>query len=172
MGKDPLTAAMDLIVADSGRTARVVFAMTEQDLRMGMAQPWVSFCTDAGIRATDGPFFEGRPHPRAYGSFPRILGKYVREEKLLSLEEAIRKMTSLPAARVGLHGRGILRVGFFADVVVFDPETVIDRATFERPHQYSVGIQHVLVNGVPVWSEGNYTGKLPGKVLRGPGYRQ
>ncbi len=169
--KDPYETMFDFILADSARTGRVAFAMTEEDLKMGMAQHWVSFCTDANARATDGPLYEGRPHPRAYGSFPRILAKYVREDKLLSLEDAIRKMTSLPAQRVGLRERGILKPGFYADVVVLDPATVTDNATFENPHQYSEGVSLVLVNGKPVWEDGKFTGNLPGKVLRGPGYK-
>lgn len=168
--KNPVETMLDFIVADSARTSRVVFAMTEEDLRMGMGQPWVSFCTDATARALDGPLSESRPHPRAYGSFPRILALYVREGKILSLEDAIRKMTSLPAQRLGLKDRGILKQGFYADVVVFDPNTVTDKATFENPHQYSEGIDLVLVNGLPVWEGGKFTGNLPGRVLRGPGY--
>jgi len=169
--KDPYETMFDFILADSARTGRVAFAMNEQDLQMGMAQPWTSFCTDGSALATDGPLHEGKPHPRAYGSFPRILARYVREDKLLAFEEAIRKMSSLPAQRVGLRERGILKPGFYADVVVFDPETVTDKATFEDPHQYSEGISVVLVNGKPVWEEGKFTGNLPGKVLRGPGYK-
>ncbi len=169
-GKHPVDMLIDLVVADSARIAAVFFSMSEQDVRMAMAQPWTSFCTDGGQRAIDGPLSDGKPHPRAYGSFPRILGKYVRDEKLISMEEAIRKMTSLPANRFGLRQRGLLKEGFYADVVVFDPETVNDKATFENPHQYSVGIEVVLVNGKPVWEEGKFTGNLPGKVLRGPGY--
>jgi len=170
--KDPLEAMLDFIVADSARTSRVVFAMTEEDLRMGMGQPWVSFCTDATARALDGPLSEGRPHPRTYGSFPRILALYVRQSNILPLEDAIRKMTSMPAQRVGLRNRGILKEGFFADVVVFDPATVTDKATFENPHQYSEGISLVLVNGLPVWENNKFTGNLPGRVLRGPGYNR
>jgi dihydroorotase/N-acyl-D-amino-acid deacylase len=170
--KDPLEAMLDFIAADSARTDRVVFAMTEEDLKMGMGQPWVSFCTDATARALDGPLSESRPHPRAYGSFPRILAQYVRQSNILSLEDAIRKMTSLPAQRVGLKNRGILKEGFFADVVVFDPATVTDKATFESPHQYSEGIDLVLVNGLPVWEGNKFTGNLPGRVLRGPGYNR
>jgi dihydroorotase/N-acyl-D-amino-acid deacylase len=169
--KDPYNTMFDFILADSARTARVAFAMTEEDLKMGMAQHWVSFCTDANAKATDGPLYEGKPHPRAYGSFPRILAKYVRQDKLLSLEDAVRKMTSLPAQRVGLKERGILKPGFYADVVIFDPASVTDRATFENPHQYSEGVSLVLVNGKPVWEEGKFTGNLPGKILRGPGYK-
>jgi dihydroorotase/N-acyl-D-amino-acid deacylase len=169
--KDPMETLFDFILADSARTGRVVFAMTEEDLRMAMAQPWASFCTDASARATDGPLYEGKPHPRAYGSFPRILGKYVREDKILTLEDAIRKMTSLPAQRVGLKDRGLLKPGFYADITIFDPATITDKATFENPHQYSEGVSHVLVNGKLVWEKGTFTGNLPGMVLRGPGYR-
>ena len=168
--KDPMETMFDFILADSARTSRVVFGMTEEDLRVAMGQPWVSFCTDASARALDGPLFEGRPHPRAYGSFPRILGLYVRENKILSLEDAIRKMTSLPAQRVGIKDRGILKPGFYADLVMFDPEKVTDKATFENPHQYSEGMDLVMVNGRAVWEEGKFTGNLPGRVLRGPGY--
>ncbi|MFH0991647.1 MAG: D-aminoacylase [bacterium] len=168
--KDPIETVFDLLLADSARTSRVVFAMNEEDLKMGMGQPWISFCTDASARATDGPLSKGKPHPRAYGSFPRILGKYVREEKLLSLEEAVRKMTSLPAARFGIQERGLVKTGFFADVVIFDPNTVIDKATFIDPHQYSVGIEHVFVNGSIVWEQGKVTENRPGRVIRGPGF--
>ena len=168
--KDAMETMFDFILADSARTGRVVFAMTEEDLRVAMGQPWTSFCTDAGVRATDGPLFSGKPHPRAYGSFPRILAKYVREDKILSLEDAIRKMSSLPAQRVGLKERGILKPGFFADLVIFNPDSVMDKATFENPHQYSEGMSYVFVNGKLVWEDGKPTGNLPGKVLRGPGY--
>jgi len=170
--KDPYEAMFDFVVADSSRTSRIKFSMNEQDLRLAMAQPWTSFCTDAGNRAADGPLFEGKPHPRAYGSFPRVLGRYVRESHLISLEEAIRKMTSLPANRVGIRDRGVLKPGAYADVVIFDPVTVIDKATFEDPHQYSVGIDHVFVNGQAVWELGKFTGNLPGHVLKGPGFKK
>ncbi len=170
--KDPYEAMFDFVVADSSRTSRIKFSMNEQDLRLAMAQPWTSFCTDAGNRAADGPLFEGKPHPRAYGSFPRVLGRYVRESNLISLEDAIRKMTSLPANRVGIRDRGVLKPGAYADVVIFDPVTVIDKATFEDPHQYSVGMDHVFVNGEAVWELGKFTGNLPGHVLKGPGFRK
>ncbi len=169
--KEPIDMMLDILVADSGRTGAVFFSMSEQDVQVALAQSWTGFCTDAGQRAVDGPLSEGKPHPRAYGSFPRILGHYVREERLIPLEEAIRKMTSLPANRVGLLDRGVLRPGMFADVVIFDPATVTDRATFEQPHQYSEGIEQVFVNGVLVWEGGAHTGALPGRALRGPGYR-
>ena len=168
----PLEALFDFLLADSARTGAIYFSMYEQDVRMAMAQPWVSFNTDYGEQALDGPLSEGKPHPRTFGTFARILGKYVRDEKILTLEEAIRKMTSLPAQRVGLKGRGLLKEGFFGDVVIFDPTMVSDKATFEKPHQYSVGINTVLVNGQPVWENGGFAGNLPGKVLRGPGWRK
>ncbi|MEX0602649.1 MAG: D-aminoacylase, partial [Bacteroidota bacterium] len=169
--RHPIDAMLDFLVKDSVRTSAVFFSMNEQDVRMAMATPWVSFCTDGGQRALDGPLSEGKPHPRSYGSFPRILGTYVREERLISLEDAIRKMTSLPAQRVGLSDRGLLKPGFFADVVVFDLQTITDKATFENPHQYSEGVEMVLVNGQPVWENGEFTGVFPGRGLRGPGYR-
>ena len=168
--KEPLDVMFDFLVADSGRTDRVTFGMTEEDLRMGMAQTWTSFCTDAVARATEGPLSLGKHHPRTFGSFPRILAKYVREDKIVTLEDAIRKMTSLPAQRMGIKDRGILKPGFFADLVVFDPVTITDKATFENPHQYSEGISLVIVNGMPVWENGKFTGNLPGRVIRGPGY--
>jgi len=168
---NPVDAMIDFLIKDSLRTGGIFFSMNEEDVRMAVAQPWTSFCTDGAAYATDGPLSTGKPHPRAYGSFPRILGRYVREARLLPLEEAVRKMTSLPAQRVGLKERGILKTGFFADVVVFDPTTVIDKATFENPHQYSEGIHLVVVNGQPVWKDVTFAGNFPGRVLRGPGYR-
>jgi dihydroorotase/N-acyl-D-amino-acid deacylase len=170
--KHPIDALFDLLAADSARTGAIYFMMSEQDVKIALAQPWTSFNTDYNAVATDGPLSTGKPHPRAYGAFPRILGKYVREENIIPLEEAIRKMTSLPANRVGLKERGILKPGFSADVVIFDPARVLDKATFEHPHQYSEGIEVVIVNGQPVWEGGTFTGNLPGKVLRGPGYRK
>jgi dihydroorotase/N-acyl-D-amino-acid deacylase len=170
--KHPVDVLFDLLVADSVRTGAIFFMMNEEDVKIALAQPWTSFNTDYNGVATDGPLSAGKPHPRAYGAFPRILGKYVRDENLMPLEEAIRKMTSLAANRVGLKERGLLKPGFFADVVIFDPAKVIDKATFENPHQYSEGIEVVLVNGQPVWEGGKFTGNLPGNVLRGPGYRR
>lgn len=170
--KHPTEALFDLLVADSARTGAIFFMMNEEDVKIALAQPWTSFNTDYNGVAMDGPLSTGKPHPRAYGAFPRILGKYVREETLMPLEEAIRKMTSLAANRVGLKERGILKPGFYADVVIFDPAKVTDKATFDNPHQYSEGIKLVMVNGQPVWENGKFTGNLPGKVLRGPGYRQ
>ena len=167
---DPYAAFFEFVRKDSARTGRVTFSMSEPDLRMAMAQPWTSFCTDASLKALDGEFSDGKPHPRAYGSMTRVLGKYVREDRILTLEDAVRKMSSQPAQRVGLRDRGLLKPGFFADVVVFDPETVTDKATFVDPHQYSVGVEYVLVNGKPVWQQGEFAGNYPGRGLRGPGW--
>jgi dihydroorotase/N-acyl-D-amino-acid deacylase len=145
--------------------------MTEDDVRTALRHPLVSIDTDSEARAEDGPLSQSKSHPRAWGTFPRILGKYVREEKLLTLEEAIRKMTSRPATRVGLDDRGILRPGMAADITVFDPETVRDVSTFEDPNHYSVGVRYVLVNGRAVVDGGKITAERPGRILRGPGYR-
>jgi dihydroorotase/N-acyl-D-amino-acid deacylase len=170
--KHPAEALFDLLLADSARTGAIYFMMNEGDVKIALAQPWTSFDTDYNGVATEGPLSDAKPHPRTYGAYPRILGKYVRDERLMPLEEAIRKMTSLPANRVGLIERGLLKSGFYADVVVFDPTKIVDKATFENPHQYSEGIDVVLVNGQSVYESGKSTGNLPGKVLRGPGYRR
>jgi N-acyl-D-amino-acid deacylase len=170
-GQDPREAVMDLVIADRGQTSCVTSIMSEEDVRTALQNPLVSICTDSGAVAEDGPLSSSKSHPRAWGTFPRILGKYVREEKLLTLEEAVRKMTSQPASRVGLRDRGILRPGMMADVVVFDPETIKDVATFEDPNHYSVGVRYVLVNGQAVVEDGRITSRRPGRVLRGPGYR-
>ena len=171
MGKDPRDALMDLVIADSGESSCIISIMNEEDVRTALKHPLVSVDTDSSARAEDGPFSETKSHPRAWGTFPRILGKYVREEGLLTLEEAIRKMTSRPAARVKLMDRGILRAGMAADLTVFDPATIRDVATFEDPTHYSVGVRYVFVNGRAVVSEGKITDERPGRVLRGPGYR-
>jgi N-acyl-D-amino-acid deacylase len=142
--------------------------MSEENVRKLIPLPWVSFGSDAASQAPEGVFLQSATHPRAYGNFARLLGKYVREEKLLPLEEAVRKLTSLPATNLGLDGRGLLREGYFADVVTFDPGAIADRATFERPHQYALGVQHVFVNGVHVLRDGEHTGAKPGRALRGP----
>jgi len=170
-GKDPRDALIDLVIADQGQTACIISIMDEADVRVALAHPLVSIDTDSGAKAEDGPLSESRSHPRAWGTFARILGKYVREEKLLTLEEAIRKMTSRPAARVGLHDRGILRPGMAADITVFDPAAIRDVATFEDPNHYSVGVRHVFVNGRAVVADGAITAERPGRPLRGPGYR-
>jgi N-acyl-D-amino-acid deacylase len=169
--KDPLDVLMDLVIADRANTSNVIFIMSEEDVRTALRHPLVSLCTDSGAVAEDGIFSEEKSHPRAWGSAARILGKYVREEKLLPLEEAIRKMTSLPASRMGLSERGILRPGMAADLVAFDPETVRDRSTFEDPLHYCEGIPYVAVNGELVVDGGKITAARPGRALKGPGYR-
>ncbi len=162
--------AMDLVIQDDSRVQAVFFTMSEDNIRRKIAVPWVSFCSDAGAYATDGVFLNSQPHPRGYGSFARLLGMYVRDERVIPLEEAIRRLTSLPAGNLGIRERGALEPGFYADVVVFDPETIADRATFEKPHQYAVGVKHVWVNGEQVIANGGPTGAKPGRVVRGPGW--
>jgi N-acyl-D-aspartate/D-glutamate deacylase len=168
-GKDPADAALDLLVEEGGDVGIVMFYMSEKDVRLAMQNPLVSFCSDGSAAS---PAFGGRPHPRWYGTFPRVLGHYVREEGVLTLEEAVRKMTSYPARRLGLFDRGLIRKGMWADIVVFDPDSIIDRATFDDPHQYPAGIDHVIVNGVVVIRNGEHTGALPGRPLYGPGRRE
>jgi dihydroorotase/N-acyl-D-amino-acid deacylase len=170
-GKDPLDALFDLLVADAASTTAIFFVTSEEDVKVALVQPWVSIATDYSGLGTDGPLASGAPHPRAYGTFPRILGRYVREARLLRLEEAVRKMSSLAAEHVTLRDRGLLRPGFYADVVIFDPDLVSDRATFDEPRRYSTGVEYVLVNGEVVLDQGRMTGALPGRVLRGPGWR-
>ena len=166
--KDPLDALLDLVIAGKDHVSAVYFTMNEEDVKYAMQQPFVSVGTDAGAVNIQGPLSESKTHPRAYGSFPRILGRYVREQHLLRLEQAIRKFTSLPAQRVGLRDRGILRVGTFADITIFDPATINDAATFEDPHRPSVGVEYVIVNGVISLDHGKTTGRLGGRPLRGP----
>src|SRR5215203_5492713 len=168
--KDPLDTVFDLILADQGQTGAIYFMMSEDDMRAAMKSPFVSFCTDSGARATDGPLAGSKSHPRGWGSYPRILGRYVRDERLLSLETAIHKMTGAPAARVKLRDRGLIREGMFADITVFDPRTVIDRATFEMPNQYPTGIEYVIINGTISVDKGQRTPVLAGRVLRRPRY--
>ena len=172
MGKDPRDAAMDLVIADRGETSVIISIMREDDVRLALANPMISIGTDSGARAEDGPYAESKSHPRAWGSFTRILGKYVRDEKLITLEEAIRRFTSRPAARVGIADRGILRTGMKADITIFNPETVRDVSTFVDPTHYSQGIEHVLVNGRAVVSGGKITAERPGQPIRGRGYRK
>jgi dihydroorotase/N-acyl-D-amino-acid deacylase len=170
--RDAYEAAFDLLIADSGRTSAIYFSFNEDALRYAMKQPWVSVGQDAGARSPDSTGKWGeRGHPRGFGTFPRILGRYVRQDSVITLEFAIRKMTSLAAQRVGLADRGLLRSGMYADITVFDPATIIDRATFEEPSQVATGVSYVLVNGVPVIDGGQVTRALPGRALRGPGYR-
>ncbi|HWT02527.1 MAG TPA: D-aminoacylase [Pyrinomonadaceae bacterium] len=170
--KEDLDALFDLILADHGETDAIYFMMSEDDLRVALRAPFVSICTDSAARATDGPLSKDKGHPRGWGSYPRILARYVREEKLLTLEEAVRKMTWMPATRVGLKDRGVIRAGAFADITIFDPATVRDRSTFENPNQYPEGIPFVITNGQLSVDNGQRTSALAGRVLRGPGYKR
>jgi dihydroorotase/N-acyl-D-amino-acid deacylase len=168
--KDALDTIFDLLIEDNAATEVAVFGMYEPDVRLALQQPWTSVCNDSQGTATDGLLGKEHPHPRAYGTFPRILRKYVREDGALTLPDAIRKFSALPAARLRLADRGVIKQGMWADVVVFDPETITDEATFEKPNQLSVGMRFVLVNGVPVIEDGKMTNALPGKVVRGPAW--
>ena len=171
-GKSPEETAMDLVITDSTRVETAYFLMSEENIKRQIALPYVSFGSDAGSPTAAGMFLKYKEHPRAYGNFSRLLGKYVRDEKVISLEEAIRKLTSLPASNLKIKKRGTLAPGYFADVVVFDPEKIQDHATFENSHQYSTGMLHVLVNGTQVLENGEHTGAKPGRVVRGPGYKK
>jgi N-acyl-D-amino-acid deacylase len=168
-GKDSVEVLLDLVVEDESRIGTVYFMMSEENVRKLIQLPWMSFGSDAASQAPEGIFLNAATHPRAYGNFARLLGKYVRDEKLLTLEEAIRKMTSLPAENLGLDRRGRLRPGYFADVVVFDSAAIADHASYEKPHQLATGVEHVVVNGVAVIRSGEYTGAKPGRALWGPG---
>ncbi len=170
--KSPEETAMDLVIADSTRVGTAYFMMSEENVKRQIALPYLSFGSDAGSPATEGVFLKSSNHPRAYGNFARVLGKYVRDEKVIPLEEAIRKLTSLPASNLKIKKRGSLTPGFYADVVVFDPNTIQDHATFEQPHQYSTGMVHVFVNGTQVLKDGEHTGATPGRVVRGPEWRK
>jgi len=169
-GKSPAETAIDLVIADDSRVDTVYFLMSEENVKKQIKLPWVSFCSDAGSLAPEGVFLKSNPHPRAYGSFARLLGKYVRQEKVITLAEAVRRLTSLPADNLKLDRRGRLAKGYYADIVVFDPETIIDHATFEKPHRYATGVLHVFVNGTQVLKDGEHTGAKPGRVVRGPGW--
>jgi dihydroorotase/N-acyl-D-amino-acid deacylase len=169
--KDAFDTIFDLLIQDNAFTSVAVFGMAEPDVALALQQPWVSVDNDSQGTAPDGLLGQEHPHPRAYGTFPRILRKYVREEHKLKLEDAIRKFSALPAERMRLADRGVLKAGMWADVVIFDPATITDRATFENPNQLSEGMQYVLVDGVPVIEGGKATNALPGKVIRGPGYQ-
>jgi N-acyl-D-amino-acid deacylase len=168
-GKDPVETIMDLLAEDESRIDSIYFVMSEENVRKKMATPWISFGSDEASQAPEGVFLKANPHPRAYGNFARVLGKYVREEKVISLGEAIRRLSGLPATNLGLDHRGLLKEGMFADVVVFDPATIADRATFAEPHQYAVGMKQVFVNGQQVIRNGEHTGATPGRALWGPG---
>lgn len=171
-GKSPEETAMDLVIEDGSRVSTVYFLMSEENVRREVALPWVSFGSDEASPAPAGVFLKSNPHPRAYGNVARLLGRYVRDEKVIPLEEAIRRLTSFPAENLKLDRRGALKPGYFADVVVFDPARIQDHATFEQPHQYSTGVAHVFVNGAPVLKDGEHTGAKPGRVVRGPGWKK
>ena len=170
-GKSPEETAIDLVIEDGSRVSTIYFLMSEDNVRKQIALPWVSFGSDEASCEPTGVFLKSNPHPRAYGNFSRLLGKYVRDEKIIPLEEAIRRLTSLPALNLKLDRRGMLKPGYFADVVIFDPAKIQDRATFEQPHQFATGVRDVFVNGVQVLKDGEHTGAKPGQVVRGPGWK-
>lgn len=169
-GVSPAQAAMQLVVEDGSQVGTAYFLMSEENVRRAVALPWMSFCSDAAAPSAEGVFLRSRPHPRAYGSFARLLGRYVREQAVVPLEEAVRRLTSLPAENLRLRERGALRPGYFADLAVFDPAEISDQATFDDPHRYATGVEHVLVNGRPVIRDGEHTGAFPGRVVRGRGW--
>jgi N-acyl-D-amino-acid deacylase len=171
-GKDPIETAMDLISEDESRIDSIYFLMSEENVKKEIVKPWVSFGSDEASQAPEGNFLKANCHPRAYGNFARVLGKYVREEKVLLLEEAIRKLSGLPATNLGLDHRGFVQKEMFADIVIFDPATIGDRAVFDKPHQYAVGMKHVFVNGAQVLKDGEHTGAKPGRAVWGPGKTQ
>src|SRR5881392_2778149 len=167
--KDPIDTAMDLIAEDESRIGTIYFFISEDNIKKELAKPWISFGSDEASQASEGVFLKSNPHPRAYGNFARVLGKYVRDEKVLPLAEAVRRLSGLPATNLGLDRRGFIKEGMFADLVVFDPATIADRATFVQPHQYAAGVKHVFVNGQQVLKDGEHTGATPGRALSGPG---
>jgi N-acyl-D-amino-acid deacylase len=169
-GTDVQNTAMDLVVEDGSRVQVVYFLMSEDNVKKGIALPWMSFGSDARSMTTEGLFLNNSTHPRAYGNVARLLGHYVREEQVIPLEEAIHKLSGLPATNLGIRERGFLRTGYKADIVVFDPATIEDHATYDDPHQYATGVTEVLVNGTLVLGDGEHTGALPGQVVRGPGW--
>src|SRR5213594_1004339 len=168
-GKDPIDTAMDLIAEDESRIGTIYSLMSEPNVKKELAKPWISFGSDEASQAPEGVFLKSNPHPRAYGNFARVLGKYVRDEKVIPMADAIHRLSGLPAVNLGLDHRGLLKEGMFADVVVFDPAAITDHATFEKPHQYATGVKHVFVNGVQVLKDGEHTGAKPGRALWGPG---
>ena len=169
--KSPEETAMDLVIQDHSRLGVVYFSMSEDNVKKQISQPWVSFCSDAGSYAPEGIFLKSSTHPRAYGNFARLLGKYVREEKVITIEEAVRKLTALPAGNMKIKKRGSLKPGYYADLAIFDQGKITDHATFENPRQYATGMVHVFVNGIQVLKNGEHTGALPGKVVKGPGWK-
>lgn len=170
-GTSPAETAMNLVIEDDSRVGTIYFLMSEQNIKKKIAIPWMAFGSDAASLEPEGVFLKRNPHPRAYGSFARLLGKYARDEKIIPLEEAIRRLTSFSAENLGLKRRGSLKPGHLADIVIFDPESIQDHATFEKPHQYSTGVHHVFVNGTQVLKDGEHTGAKPGRVVRGPGWK-
>jgi len=168
-GTSPEETMMDLVVEDGSQVGVIYFWMCEENIRKQIALPWVSLCSDSSSQAAEGVFLKASKHPRAYGNVARFLGKYVREEKIITLPEAIRRLTLLPATNLRIDRRGALKPGYFADIVIFNPETIVDRATFEIPHQYALGVEHVFVNGTQVLKNGAHTGAFPGQVVYGPG---
>jgi N-acyl-D-amino-acid deacylase len=168
-GEHEVKTVLNLILEDRSRISAVFFLMNEDNIKTILRQPWISLGSDGPSLAPEGVFLKSETHPRSYGNFARLLGKYVREEKIISLQEAIRRLTSLPATNLGLNQRGFLKEGMFADVVVFDPTVIADQATYEKPHQYAVGVKHVFVNGAQVLKDGEHTGAKPGRALWGPG---
>jgi N-acyl-D-amino-acid deacylase len=171
-GVSPEDAAIDLVIEDHTRVGTAYFLMSEENVKLGLSQPWVNIGSDAEASAPEGPFLLSNPHPRAYGTFARFLGRYVRDQKVTTLQDAIRRLTRLPAESFKLKDRGCLDKGCFADIAVFDPAKVNDLATFDKPHQYAVGMVHVFVNGTQVLRDGEHTGAKPGQVVRGPGYQR
>jgi N-acyl-D-amino-acid deacylase len=171
-GKSAEETAMDLVIEDESRVGTVYFLMSEENVRKQLKLPWIAFNSDASSLAPEGIFLNSNPHPRAYGNFARLLGKYVRDEKIIPLEQAIHRLTAMPATNLKLKRRGSLKEGHFADIVVFDPAKIQDHATFEKPHQFSTGVQHVFVNGAQVLKDGEHTGAKPGRVVRGPGWKK
>ncbi|KPK88460.1 aminoacylase [bacterium SM23_31] len=169
-GKSPEETAIDLVIQDDSRVGAVYFLMSEDNIRKKIAQPWMSFCSDAGSMAPESVFLKSSTHPRAYGCFARLLGRYVREEGVITLREAVRRLTSFPASNLKIKKRGMLKVGNYADIVIFNPDNIIDNATYDRPQQYAVGVIHVFVNGIRVIKDGKHTGAKPGRVVRGPGW--
>jgi len=170
-GKSPEETAMDLVVEDGSRVGTIYHLMSEENVKRQMALPWVSFGSDAEALAPEGVFLESNPHPRAYGNFARVLGRYARDEKVVTLAEAVRRLAALPAENLKLQRRGLLKPSYFADVAIFNPSTIQDHATFDRPHQYATGMVHVFVNGVQVLRDGEHTGAKPGRAVRGPGWK-
>jgi len=170
--KSPEETAIDLVIEDDSRVSTIYFLMSEENVKKQIELPWVSFCSDAGSLAPEGLFLKSSTHPRAYGNFARLLGKYVSREKVITLAEAVRRLASLPAENLKLDRRGKLETGYYADLIVFDPDTISDHATYEKPHQYATGMVHVFVNGTQVLKDGEHTGAKPGRVVRGPGWKK